>query len=568
MAKSVLNYILKNGFFSRSTDGIVRLYQTGDKLDVPIPTATQELLAAMYGDALAEEIQRAQEAEDSKVDEVAGKGLTKNELTDVLKSSYDTAATQTHAAHSDDQDLSGLQPKVAGKGLTKNELTDELKSGYDDAVSKAHTHSNATALNSVSGTNTGDETASTIKTKLGIETLSGSNTGDETQISIVAKIGFTPASSTEMSNEVSARSGADTAIEGLLTAEIARASGVEALKADLVAGKVPSAQLPSYVDDVLESANYAALPATGETGKIYVTLDTNKEYRWSGIAYIEIVPSPGSTDAVAEGSTNKYFTGARAIGSILTGFVTAGTRAAIAATDSVLQALQKIQKHFDDLWAKLDTTGTVSEAIAAVTVPTAPRVFRLGSRFTTPNFNEDSNWTRLKANIMSLDPVIPAYVVRDPEASGWASLGTDTPASLAALGIYAYTQKDWLDLISKANGITKLVGNLLITPGSPVTLEFQSMKNTLGTTLTTVMQDAGEYLINFGSTVSGVPSRDESFAIMSSAETVKPFVKIGITATYIIVKLAASLTDLANDENFIDPTEDVLMIPIDISFYN
>ena len=60
------------------------------------------------------------------------------------------------------------------------------------------------------------------------------------------------------------------------------------LKADLVDGKVPAAQLPSYVDDIIEVANYAALPATGETGKIYLTLDNNKIYRWSGSVYIEI----------------------------------------------------------------------------------------------------------------------------------------------------------------------------------------------------------------------------------------------------------------------------------------
>lgn len=60
------------------------------------------------------------------------------------------------------------------------------------------------------------------------------------------------------------------------------------LKADLVDGKVPAYQLPSFVDDIIEVANYAALPATGETGKIYVTLDNNKIYRWSGSIYIEI----------------------------------------------------------------------------------------------------------------------------------------------------------------------------------------------------------------------------------------------------------------------------------------
>ena len=61
-------------------------------------------------------------------------------------------------------------------------------------------------------------------------------------------------------------------------------------KADLVGGKVPQDQLPSYVDDVIEVANFAALPVTGETGKIYVTLDTNKTYRWSWSVYIELNP--------------------------------------------------------------------------------------------------------------------------------------------------------------------------------------------------------------------------------------------------------------------------------------
>jgi hypothetical protein len=66
-----------------------------------------------------------------------------------------------------------------------------------------------------------------------------------------------------------------------------------AAKADLVGGLVPANQLPSYVDDVVEAANQAALPVTGETGKIYVTLDTLKTYRWSGSAYVEL------TDATA-----------------------------------------------------------------------------------------------------------------------------------------------------------------------------------------------------------------------------------------------------------------------------
>ncbi len=59
-------------------------------------------------------------------------------------------------------------------------------------------------------------------------------------------------------------------------------------KADLVGGKVPASQLPSYVDDVLEFANLAAFPATGEAGKIYIATDSEKTYRWSGSTYAVI----------------------------------------------------------------------------------------------------------------------------------------------------------------------------------------------------------------------------------------------------------------------------------------
>jgi hypothetical protein len=77
-------------------------------------------------------------------------------------------------------------------------------------------------------------------------------------------------------------------------------------------GKVPASQLPSYVDDVMEFADLAAFPSEGESGKIYVSLDSGKVYRWSGSIYIEIAASPGTTDAVPEGSTNLYYTDERA----------------------------------------------------------------------------------------------------------------------------------------------------------------------------------------------------------------------------------------------------------------
>jgi len=59
-------------------------------------------------------------------------------------------------------------------------------------------------------------------------------------------------------------------------------------------GLIPSTQLPSYVDDVLEYTNLASFPVTGTTGKIYVDLATNKIYRWSGSTYIEVSPTVGT----------------------------------------------------------------------------------------------------------------------------------------------------------------------------------------------------------------------------------------------------------------------------------
>lgn len=66
-------------------------------------------------------------------------------------------------------------------------------------------------------------------------------------------------------------------------------------KADLVNGVVPISQLPSYMDDVLEFVSLGVMPVTGEKGKIYITTDDNKQYRWSGSAYINITQSEQDT---------------------------------------------------------------------------------------------------------------------------------------------------------------------------------------------------------------------------------------------------------------------------------
>jgi hypothetical protein len=111
----------------------------------------------------------------------------------------------------------------------------------------------------------------TVKTK-----MAGVSTGDLSSLTTTAKTSLLAAI-----NEVK---------EGVNTINNTKgqAGGFAGLGAD---GKVPSGQLPAYVDDVLEYANFSMLPAVGSAGLIYVTINDNKTFRWSGTAYTEISAS-------------------------------------------------------------------------------------------------------------------------------------------------------------------------------------------------------------------------------------------------------------------------------------
>ena len=86
-----------------------------------------------------------------------------------------------------------------------------------------------------------------------------------------------------------------TAVKGKISnTEKGVANGVATLDGS---GKVPQAQLPGYLDDVLEYANYASLPATGTAGIIYIDMSNGKQYRWSGSAYAST--GGGAVDSVA-----------------------------------------------------------------------------------------------------------------------------------------------------------------------------------------------------------------------------------------------------------------------------
>lgn len=95
------------------------------------------------------------------------------------------------------------------------------------------------------------------------------------------------------------------------------AADITSVNASAITGTIAAANLPSFVDDVLEGyygsdgVFYKNLDAstkkysgayTGETGKIYVNLNDNKTYRWSGSAYVVI----SETIALGETSSTAY----------------------------------------------------------------------------------------------------------------------------------------------------------------------------------------------------------------------------------------------------------------------
>lgn len=103
--------------------------------------------------------------------------------------------------------------------------------------------------------------------------------------------GVTDALEDALQKEIEDRKAGDTTITNSLNAFISTKGQPGGLAELDSTGKVPAAQLPSYVDDVLEFSTKAQFPQTGETGKIYVSKDTNLTYRWTGTQYLEISQS-------------------------------------------------------------------------------------------------------------------------------------------------------------------------------------------------------------------------------------------------------------------------------------
>ena len=244
---------------------------------------------------------------------VAGSGINLNYAEDELT----VSASGLNSSYISDfsSSVSGLIPAVdvvqgSGVSVTSSSGTftvgiSGLNSSYISDFSSAVSTATQTALNSkaplASPTFTGTVGGITSN-MVGLGNVD--NTSDANKpISTAQQTALDGKASSNHNHVIGDVTGLQTALDSK------QASGNYATLTD---GKVPSSQLPSYVDDVIEVANLAALPVSGETSKIYITLDSNKVYRWSGSTYVEISPSPGSTDSITEGSVNLYYTNSRA----------------------------------------------------------------------------------------------------------------------------------------------------------------------------------------------------------------------------------------------------------------
>ena len=191
-------------------------------------------------------------------------------------------------------------------------------------------------------------------------------------------------------------------------------------KSDLVNGKVPASQLPSYVDDVLEYANFASFPAEGETGKIYIDLATNKTYRWGGVTYAEVSASL----ALGETASTAYRgdRGATAYSHSQNGnvHVTAAQKAAWNA-----------KSDFSGSYEDLTNKPTIPEAYVHPTTHPASMVTGLADVATSGSYNDLSN-----------KPTIPTVPTSLPANGGNADTVDNKHASDFATATHTHSYND------------------------------------------------------------------------------------------------------------------------------
>lgn len=188
-----------------------------------------------------------------------------------------------------------------------------------------------------------------------------------------------------------------------------------ATKADLVDGKVPASQLPSYVDDVVEYDTLSDFPTTGEDGKIYVAKDTNKTYRWSGTTYVQLDSglALGETSETAYAG-DKGANDRKDIDDIIAGTITVG-EAEAASNDALGNNINEYYASKTSLNNKLDKITSKGDTYRAYVVsPTGEQtIVQINSSplsGTLPLYNDHDSVTVAETPTADTDAASKKYV--------------------------------------------------------------------------------------------------------------------------------------------------------------
>ena len=177
---------------SKSDVGLGNVDNTSDA-NKPVSTATQTALNGKVGTGTTVNTYPLSSNVTLTTSDVAD-STDKRYVTDAQR----TVIGNTSGANTGDETLSTIKTKLGITTLSGSNTGDETAATIEAKLNVSS--GNVTALAGLSGTNTGDETLSTIKTKLGITTLSGSNTGDETAATIESKLSISSGNVTALAS--------------------------------------------------------------------------------------------------------------------------------------------------------------------------------------------------------------------------------------------------------------------------------------------------------------------------------------------------------------------------------
>lgn len=280
--------------------------------------------------------------------------------------------------------------------------------------------------------------------------------------------------------------------------EMGVASGVATLDAN---GLIPSSQLPSYVDDVLEYYGMSYFPTQGEVGKIYVNTKDGKTYRWSGTTYVEI----SSSLALGETSSTAY----------------AGDKGKANAQNiaEILDGTQTVPKALKDGHGRVisDTYVTKDELTDDYLVDYVD----IESNQTITGQKTFDNRINFKGGIDSKDEPVIVNVIEAPQSNGsstygkgsanqilksngdtiyWDDLPTIPNVEVKSSGTGSFVK----DVTSSGHTITKTLGNIANSdlPNSGVTAGTYSAVEVNAKGIVT----SGGQMIEVGVVANGTPS--------------------------------------------------------------